>query len=479
MNREDFDKILEGIVIPEGTSNEIIDEMVQPIREAISEMLPSSLFRFRPCGDLQIEAFERDEIYAVTADRFNDPYDTLPWFDIARIVNWVEAISSPGALEQLQSFLAAGNDFPEEFKKMLPGTYWDEIKRGLLAAPDIKDIERELLVRKQQAISQLTTLSPIIAQFAKRFSTYACFCEDVQSILMWGHYADSQKGFALEYDFRPTLLNPLPNVAICPVVYSENRYDATDYITWAFLKMQQMPVISTDISAHMKLALHKSKDWEYEQEWRLIDPRLQDPSNPKPTVTQYRPKAIYYGTGVNKAHLTKLHEIAVLKGIREYEMYIDYGSSKYELQYRPFSVERVKGVALEDTAFSGVIGWKQLDELTASAKASPRLRMNMDLRNSAEDGSQRMLNALEPGTVMPIHRHHNSSETVICVRGHFEEYFYDENGNLTETVDMVPGGVVLNIEKGRWHSLKCLESGTVLFESKDGAYRPLGEDDIL
>lgn len=102
--------------------------------------------------------------------------------------------------------------------------------------------------------------------------------------------------------------------------------------------------------------------------------------------------------------------------------------------------------------------------------------MNFDLRNSAEDGSQRMLNALEPGTGMPIHRHMKSSETVICLRGHFEEYFYDTEGRLTETVDMVPGGVVLNIEKGQWHSLKCLESGTVLFEAKDGAYEPLGED---
>ena len=126
-----------------------------------------------------------------------------------------------------------------------------------------------------------------------------------------------------------------------------------------------------------------------------------------------------------------------------------------------------------------IIDKQFLDELTASAKASPRLRMNMDLRNGPEDGSQRMLNALEPGTVMPIHRHHGSSETVICVRGHFEEYFYDSEGRLTETVDMVPGGVVLNIEKGRWHSFKCLESGTVLLEAKDGAYAPLAEDEVM
>lgn len=126
-----------------------------------------------------------------------------------------------------------------------------------------------------------------------------------------------------------------------------------------------------------------------------------------------------------------------------------------------------------------IIDESAIFELTAKAKESTRLRANLDLRNSSMDHSQRMLNALEPGTVMPIHRHRGSSETCICIRGHFEEYFYDENGNLTDTIDMVPGGAVLNIEAGQWHSLKCLESGTVLFEAKDGAYHPLEEDEIL
>ena len=120
-----------------------------------------------------------------------------------------------------------------------------------------------------------------------------------------------------------------------------------------------------------------------------------------------------------------------------------------------------------------------LDNLTEQAKASPRLRMNYDLRNSSEDQSQRMLNALEPGTVLPIHRHRTTSETVVCIRGHFEEYFYDDQGNLTETIDMVPGGIVLNIEADQWHSLKCLESGTVLLEIKDGPYQPLSEEEIF
>ena len=120
-----------------------------------------------------------------------------------------------------------------------------------------------------------------------------------------------------------------------------------------------------------------------------------------------------------------------------------------------------------------------LDDLTAKAKASPRLRMNLDLRNSPEDQSQRMLNAIEPGTVMPIHRHRSSSETVVCLRGHFEEYFYDASGFLVETIDMKPEGNVLNVPAGQWHSLKSLESGTVLLECKDGKWEPLGEEDIL
>lgn len=131
-----------------------------------------------------------------------------------------------------------------------------------------------------------------------------------------------------------------------------------------------------------------------------------------------------------------------------------------------------------------------LDEVTAKAKASERLRCNLDLRNSSEDLSQRMLNALEPGTIMPIHRHKGSSETCICIRGHFEEYLYgytetrsdgtpDPNSfGIVETVEMYPGGPILNIEKGQWHSLKCLESGTILFEAKDGPYHPLEEDEI-
>lgn len=122
-----------------------------------------------------------------------------------------------------------------------------------------------------------------------------------------------------------------------------------------------------------------------------------------------------------------------------------------------------------------------LDELTASAQASPRLRMNYDLRNSVSDGSQRMLNAIEPGSPLPIHRHRKSSETVVCLRGRLVEEYYDEAGACTETIELTPDGptVAVNIPVGQWHTVRSLESGTVILEMKDGPYEPISEEDLL
>lgn len=123
-----------------------------------------------------------------------------------------------------------------------------------------------------------------------------------------------------------------------------------------------------------------------------------------------------------------------------------------------------------------------LDKLTEEAKASPRLRMNLDLRNSADDQSQRMLNAIEPGSPMPIHRHRSTSETVVCLRGRLVWEFYDElERRCTEAIELSPGGQVaaLNVPAGQWHTVRALESGSVILEMKNGPYEPIGPEDIL
>lgn len=165
-----------------------------------------------------------------------------------------------------------------------------------------------------------------------------------------------------------------------------------------------------------------------------------------------------------------------------------------------------------------------LDKLTAEAKVSPRLRMNLDLRNSSEDSSQRMLNAIEPGSVIPVHRHRKTSETVVILRGSAVQYLYDDAGNVTGKVLLAPwvgeiatalagprndvgaaelrndvgaaelrsstqsmecqrknevGIPAMQVEIGQWHRLEALESGTVIVEFKNGPYEPIGDGDIL
>jgi len=122
-----------------------------------------------------------------------------------------------------------------------------------------------------------------------------------------------------------------------------------------------------------------------------------------------------------------------------------------------------------------------LDNLSAQAKESPRLRVVYDLRTTPEDNSQRLLNAMEPGTVLPIHRHRGSTETVVILKGKLRQNFYDENGQLVETLVIEPGTecVGFSVEVGRWHNSECLESGTVILECKDERYEALGKEDVM
>lgn len=122
------------------------------------------------------------------------------------------------------------------------------------------------------------------------------------------------------------------------------------------------------------------------------------------------------------------------------------------------------------------------DAILEQAMASPRKRMHYDLRtNGGEDTSQRMLNVLMPETVIPIHRHNDTSETVIVCRGAVREEFYDEKGNKTAEYVLEAGGDCpgVQVPKGTYHTCVCLVPGSVIFEAKDRAYDPQKTEDFL
>lgn len=130
-----------------------------------------------------------------------------------------------------------------------------------------------------------------------------------------------------------------------------------------------------------------------------------------------------------------------------------------------------------------IVDFNLLNELSYKAKNSPRLRQHYDLRDSENDTSQRMLNAIEPGTVIPIHRHMLTSETVCCIRGRVCEIIYEEkNGSLVEVdrCEMIPGGdnALIQVPVGVWHTCRSLETGSVILEFKNTKYDPVTTEDV-
>ena len=128
-----------------------------------------------------------------------------------------------------------------------------------------------------------------------------------------------------------------------------------------------------------------------------------------------------------------------------------------------------------------LINEELLNEVTRQAQESPRLRMNYNLHDSLDAKAQRLLNALEPGTLLPIHRHPHTAETYLLLRGKINVLYYNDQKELMETVVLEPGSgnYGIHIPKNQWHTLEVLESGSVIFEVKDGPYTPLEEKDVL
>ena len=122
-----------------------------------------------------------------------------------------------------------------------------------------------------------------------------------------------------------------------------------------------------------------------------------------------------------------------------------------------------------------------LDIISAQAKESPRLRMNYNLHETLGSKVQRLFNAMEPGTVIPVQRHRNTAETIMLVRGKIKVEFYDDNKNMIDSAILSheSGNYGVHIPARVWHWVEILEPNTVMFEVKEGPYEPLGKEDIM
>ena len=342
--RNEFEKIIENIKISPNAPKEEIDRKFLPLIQFIGKNVPEQLYKFRGCAEYSIDAFEKDELWLSKAALFNDLHDSLFFFDKDAILDSIEKMFSSGAVPSMI----------EAIKQVqFPNADLQNWAAEMFSSLDTKQLT-DIVWQSVPGFSQWLDQCFSFAKDGIRERTImVCLSESIKSPLMWAHYADNHKGFAIGYDFRNneiTQCSNCPNRSctdiklgmIYPVIYSDKRYDATRYGQW--IVQQQINRITGNPTEEFyddgflftKAALHKSNDWSYENEWRITC------STPNLTVEQKdrypikkKPIAIYFGSQIPDFYRKMLMHIADDKGIPRYQMFIKDYSSKYELDYMP------------------------------------------------------------------------------------------------------------------------------------------------
>lgn len=341
-----FKRYLEEVIIPETTPKEKLDELLMPIVEYAYSIMPSKLFRYRECSERQFDAFYNDRIFAVNAQMFNDPYDSLIRYNKDYLFDTIKQGSSLDAIKKLRDDLNKGGHLPEMWNSLFGEERTKFIENIICNASDeFLDKQKSIFEsNKKEFFNNIDVIFRHAENFLRRNTFIACFSETVKSITMWSHYADSHNGFVLEYDFKnqksqcdicdkKDTCNDKVTHYIYPVIYDTKRYDGTSFVESYLGKYLGLNVYIRDMMFYTKASLHKSPQWQYEKEWRMFLNK-NNSAGLSNLCIKIRPIAIYYGYNISAINKKILHEMAKEKGLKEYQMYIDTQSEKYSMTYR-------------------------------------------------------------------------------------------------------------------------------------------------
>ncbi|PFP09388.1 hypothetical protein COJ90_21020 [Priestia megaterium] len=277
------------------------EEEVQSALALKDQHIPKSLYKYRAFDEYSVRNFREQTLWFNLAKKMNDPYDSALTVNQEKIVDM--AYKASGREEMVREELA-------RLKSL--GLSEDKIKESEEEFHAILQEEREKInsnyEKNQDKIPGIIQDSTFIS----------CFSERNDSMLMWSHYTDNHKGFCLEYEFmKPENIEvePIFKEALNPVIYSDEMFDMSDYILYAAETKQPW---SQRVAAHP--VIRKSKEWEYEKEWRLVQFH-QDRKEGYP-VRFFKPKAIYLGAKISEEHKDKLMLLADYKHIDVYQMKI-------------------------------------------------------------------------------------------------------------------------------------------------------------
>lgn len=337
---------IDSVSIPGNLSREEENKIMVDIFNHCKKSTPKNLYRYRCCNNLNFEALANDQVVLTSPLLFNDPYDSLLYINRNSLL---EKLKSPLDNENIAKKLVSNSEFRLQQEELFGEEYIHKIIDNPIHDEDYEEFKKRSLIFYSNFLDQLIAVS---LKKLKQSSYIGCFSETYESILMWSHYAMNHTGFVLNYDFQSQFEIEITvgdkkhigshfiDKQIFPVHYSQNRYDATEYIELHMIDnfFNQIGIDYNipffDKLFYYKFLLKKSLNWKYEQEWRIIklNPEFQDDEQPKFEVIDYvRPTDIYLGYEISNTDRKKLIDIAKRKNIKVHQAALDLFESKYKL----------------------------------------------------------------------------------------------------------------------------------------------------
>lgn len=355
MTKEEFEAFFESQCVPAGLPFDEIAKRWGTINNNLDTILPSKLYRFRKVKrdekgkDYMIDSLKSKTIATCSASCFSDKYDTLCYFDENRVWDLIIKLINKDTIQDFQSMVANGA-YPDSLPDILKALMLrDNQKIRETSAEDAVWMLRRAIANDPIKDKIITTLRNSM-DFLRNDNTtqIACFTENVRSKFMWDMYADGYKGYALEYDFSGISLmfsllalpNETTHSTLLPVFYSDERYDLSNYRIESFIIDRFMatgieslkPILhNIDLLDLCRPYLYKSTEYSREKEWRLIC-KWGNWNNKYADIVDFdKLKAIYYGPEISWSDREELHEIAVNRELKEYNVRINYSSKSYDL----------------------------------------------------------------------------------------------------------------------------------------------------
>ena len=344
LNRDSFENKLLDTVVPQNLPIEQKETIYSELQKESDKLLPEKLYRYRVCNENSISAFVNDEIWVVKSNLMNDGFDTRPYMDMAeaeeRIQQMWEPIIAPGFSEQLLST----EGLPPMFEVIQQ-----------LPIDNLKELMKQVY---DFLVNEMTVASSHIPPITQQSIKIGCFTEEIYSPYMWGQYAANESGFALEYSFKEIpCVEPLFQGRdrigyIYPVVYNDRRYKIpTEYVLYLLRyrilyqainrtslwninpNLAISSIMCPDETVATKIALHKSKLWEQEAEWRLfVSSKDTTFQNDNAGCCIKKPTAIYLGRRISQLNEKVLRMLASEKGIPVYKMQLNDALPSYDLK---------------------------------------------------------------------------------------------------------------------------------------------------